>query len=133
MYWPPVTNSSNSVHILWQMQGGNRDKTYTIWPGTHKIIYDLMIRTEGLARNEGYKQQLIDFNSNHCVEGWGEAGDILLWHRLLTHTAGWNRSETLQLREAVLCDYAHREAKEPKAYYEDMWEDWSDELRTAIG
>ena len=108
-------------------------RAFTVWPGTHKIIYDLMIRTEGLARNETYKQQLIDFNSNHCVEGWGEAGDILLWHRLLAHTAGWNRSETLQLREAVLCDYAHREAEEPKTYYEDMWEDWSDELRAATG
>ncbi len=106
---------------------------FTVWPGTHKIIYDLMIRKEGLARNVAYKQQLIDFNSNHRVEGCGEAGDILLWHRLLAHTAGWNRSKRLQLREAVFCDYAHWEAKESKTSYEDMWEDWSDELRAATG
>ena len=63
----------------------------------------------------------------------GEAGDVLLWHRLLSHTAGWNRSETLQLREAVLCDYAPREAEEAKTSYQDMWEDWSDEVRAASG
>ena len=110
-------------------QGG----AFTVWPGTHKIIYDLMIRTEGLARNQAYKQQIIDFNSDHHVEGWGQAGDVLLWHRLLAHTAGWNRSETLQLREAVLCDYAPREAEEAKTSYQDMWEDWSDEVRAASG
>ena len=63
----------------------------------------------------------------------GEAGDILLWHRLLAHTAGWNRSKRLQLREAVLCDYAPREAEEAKTSYQDMWEDWSDEVRAASG
>ncbi|MDP6752027.1 MAG: phytanoyl-CoA dioxygenase family protein, partial [Candidatus Poribacteria bacterium] len=110
-------------------QGG----AFTVWLGTHKIIYDLMIRTEGLARNQAYKQQIIDFNSHHHVEGWGQAGDVLLWHRLLAHTAGWNRSETLQLREAVLCDYAPREAEEAKTSYQDMWEDWSDEVRAASG
>ncbi len=26
------------------------------------------------------------------MEGYGAAGDILIWHRLLAHTAGWNRS-----------------------------------------
>ena len=92
-----------------------------------------MIRTEGLARNQAYKQQIIDFNSHHHVEGWGQAGDVLLWHRLLAHTAGWNRSETLQLREAVLCDYTPREAEEAKTSYQDMWEDWSDEVRAASG
>ena len=51
----------------------------------------------------------------------------------LAHTAGWNRSETLQLREAVLCDYAPREAEEAKTSYQDMWEDWSDEVRAATG
>ena len=100
-----------------------------VWPGTHKIIYDLMIRTEGLARNEAYKQRIIDFNSDRHVDGWGDAGDVLLWHRLLAHTAGSNRSEKLQLREAVLFDYPQPEAEKPKASYEDMWEDWSDEVR----
>ncbi len=106
---------------------------FTVWPGTHRIIYDLMINTEGLARNEAYKQRIIDFNDDYHVEGCGEAGDVLLWHRLLAHAAGWNRSEVLQLREAVLCDYPHRENPdaEAKSSYEDMWEAWSGEVRRA--
>ena len=66
-------------------------------------------------------------------DGWGDAGDVLLWHRLLAHTAGSNRSEKLQLREAVLFDYQQRETEKPKASYEDMWEDWSDEVRATAG
>ena len=31
---------------------------------------------------------------------------------VLGHTAGWHRSETLQLKEAVLCDYTPREAED---------------------
>lgn len=63
----------------------------------------------------------------------GEAGDVLLWHRLLSHTTGWNRSETLQLRETVFCDYAHGEVEKPKEYDKDMWEDWSDVVQSATG
>ena len=106
---------------------------FTVWPGTHKIIYDLMIRTEGLARNEAYKQRIIDFNSDRHVDGWGDAGDVLLWHRMLAHTAGANRSEKLQMREAVLFDYPQPEAEKPKASYEDMWEGWSEEVRATTG
>jgi hypothetical protein len=104
---------------------------FTVWPGTHKKIYDLFINTEGLARNDAYKARIIQFNDDRYVDGCGEAGDVLLWHRLLAHTAGWNRSEEIQLREAVLADYAHREDPDavPKDSYEDMWEDWSEEVR----
>ena len=96
---------------------------FTVWPGTHKIIYDLIFRTEGLAWKEAYKNQIVDFNSDRHVEGWGDAGDVLLWHGLLAHSAGWNRLEKLQLREAVLCDYDQYEVEKPKASYEDMWGD----------
>ena len=104
---------------------------FTVWPRTHKIIYDLCINIEGKARNDAYKQRIIDFNDDGHVEGCGEAGDVLLWHRLLAHAAGWNRSEELQLREAVLADYPHREDPDAvaKNSYEDMWEDWSEEIR----
>jgi len=106
---------------------------FTVWPGTHKIIYDLIFRTEGLAWKEAYKNQIVDFNNDRHVEGWGDVGDVLLWHGLLAHSAGWNRLEKLQLREAVLCDYDQYEVEKPKASYEDMWGDWSDEVRTTAG
>ena len=104
---------------------------FTVWPGTHRIIYDLITSTEGLARNEACKQRIIDFNDDPHVEGHGDAGDILFWHGLLAHTAGWNRSEEIQLREAVLCDYKKEmpPASDANVSYDDMWEHWSEEVR----
>ena len=103
-----------------------------MWPGTHRVIYDLLLRTEGLARNEAYKRRIIEFNADPRVEGYGTAGDILIWHRLLAHTAGWNRSPRIQLREAVLCDYRKRKSPVPgqDQSFEDMWQKWSHEVRS---
>ena len=105
---------------------------FTVWPGTHRVIYDLLLRTEGLARNEAYKRRIIEFNADPRVEGYGTAGDILIWHRLLAHTAGWNRSPRIQLREAVLCDYRKRKGPVPgqDQSFEDMWQKWSHEVRS---
>ena len=88
--------------------------------------------TEGLARNEAYKRRIIEFNADPRVEGHGAAGDILIWHRLLAHNAGWNRSPRVQLREAVLCDYPQRENTFPERTqsFEDMWQAWSQEVRS---
>ena len=65
------------------------------------------------------------------MEGHGAAGDVLFWHRLLAHTAGWNRSPRIQLREAVLCDYRKRAhaVPEPGSSFEEMWHGWSQEVR----
>ena len=88
--------------------------------------------TEGLARNEAYKRRIIEFNADPRVEGHGAAGDILIWHRLLAHNAGWNRSPRIQLREAVLCDYQPRESPLPESgrSFEEMWQGWSHEVRS---
>jgi hypothetical protein len=105
---------------------------FTVWPGTHRIIHDLVLNTEGLARNDAYKKRIIEFNGDRRVEGHGAAGDILFWHRLLAHTAGWNRSPQIQLRESVLADYQKRKNLGPKAEpsFEDMWQGWSHEVRS---
>ena len=104
---------------------------FTVWPGTHRIIYDLFLSIEGLERNEAYKKRIIEFNDDLHVEGFGKAGDVLLWHRLLAHTAGHNRSEKIQLREAVLCDYKKIESLDSPdlVSYQDMWCQWSEEVR----
>lgn len=109
--------------------------SFTVWPGTHRIIYDLLANTEGQERIDAYKARIIRFNDDRRVEGCGEAGDILFWHRLLAHTAGWNRSEEIQLREAVLCDYNKVPNEELAAQrpYDDMWHEWSEEMRNAPG
>ena len=95
-------------------------------------IHDLLLHTEGLARNEAYKRRIVEFNVDPRVEGYGAAGDVLLWHRLLAHTAGWNRSPRIRLREAVLCDYQKRESALPERNrsFEDMWQGWSPEVRS---
>ena len=106
---------------------------FTVWPGTHRIIYDLLASTEGQERVDAYKARIIEFNDDPRVEGHGEAGDILLWHRLMAHTAGWNRSEQIQLREAVLTDYKKEPSEELAAGrpHKDMWREWSEEIRGA--
>ena len=53
---------------------------FTVWPGSHRIIHDLLLHTEGVARNEAYKRRIIEFNADPRVEGRGAAGDILIWH-----------------------------------------------------
>jgi len=106
---------------------------FTVWPETHRNIYQLFLSIEGLERNEAYKKRIIEFNDDLHVEGFGKAGDVLLWHRLLAHTAGQNRSEKLQLREAVLADYDKIDPLDSPdlVSYQDMWCQWSDEVRTA--
>ena len=104
---------------------------FTVWPETHRNIYQLFLSTEGLERNEAYKKRIIEFNDDLHVEGFGKAGDVLLWHRLLAHTAGQNRSEKLQLREAVLADYDKIDPLDSPdlVSYQDMWCQWSEEVR----
>lgn len=106
---------------------------FTVWPGTHRIIYDLFLHLEGKERIKAYEERIIQFNDDHCVEGYGKAGDILFWHGLLAHTAGQNRSAQIQLREAVLCDYNKEENGDLAAQrpHHDMWREWSEETRRA--
>ena len=103
---------------------------FTVWPGTHRVIYKLFLSIEGLERNEAYKKRIIEINDALHVEGFGKAGDVLLWHRLLAHTAGHNRSEKIQLSEAVLCDYKKIEKLDSPdlVSYQDMWCQWSEEV-----
>lgn len=104
---------------------------FTVWPGTHLIIHDLLVRNQGVARNDAYRRRLIEFNAARRVEGHGAAGDVLLWHRLLAHAAGWNRSPRTQLREAVLCDFKKRADPLPERHgsFEDPWQGWSPAVR----
>ena len=110
-----------------------RGGAFTVWPGTHRIVYDLFLHLEGQERVKAYKERIIQFNDERRVEGHGAAGDILFWHGFLAHTAGWNRSAQIQLREAVLCDYQKKENEDLAAQrpHGDMWREWSEETRRA--
>ena len=110
-----------------------RGGAFTVWPRTHRIIYDLFLNFEEGERVEAYNKHIIEFKNRTPVEGHGEAGDILFWHGFLAHTAGRNRSEEIQLREAVLCDYSKQENEKLAGQrpHEDMWREWSEEIRGA--
>ena len=75
---------------------------FTVWPRTHRAVYDVFANLEGHERRKVYKEKIEEFNKQTPVEACGEAGDILFWHHLLGHAAGSNRSKEIQLREAVL-------------------------------
>ena len=65
---------------------------FTVWPRTHRVVYDVFANLEGQERHRVYHQKLEEFNRQTPVEAWGEPGDILFWHHLLGHAAGHNRS-----------------------------------------
>ena len=110
-----------------------RGGAFTVWPRTHRIIYDLFLNFEEGERVEAYNKHIIEFKNRTPVEGHGEAGDILFWHGLLAHTAGRNRSEEIQLREAILSDYSKQGNQELAGQrpHDNMWREWSEETRRA--
>jgi hypothetical protein len=57
-----------------------------------------------------------------------DRGDVILWHHRTAHMAGQNYSRNI--RQAVLYDYIKKEEfYDDSAPPEDMWRDWSDEMR----
>ena len=102
---------------------------FTVWPRTHRAVYDVFANLEGHERQKVYKEKIEEFNKETPVEACGEAGDILFWHHLLGHAAGNNRSKEIQLREAVLADWdkVENEKLESGRSHADMWREWSAE------
>lgn len=105
----------------------------TVWPRTHRAIYDVFANFEGQERMDVYKEKLKEFDQQTPVEACGEAGDILFWHNLLGHTAGHNRSKKLQLRELLMADWDTLDTAELKSQrpHTDMWHEWSEEIQAA--
>ena len=114
---------------------------FTVWPKSHRAFYRALAKpeiTQKVANSQSqrnripeYKEAVAHFNKQPYLDCHGEAGDIFFWHHLLGHSAGHNRSEQIELRQAVLCDYVKETGKirEGEPPHEDIWHDWSDELR----
>ncbi len=101
-----------------------------VWPGSHLRFYydfDSRYRTE---ENERSRKDYDYFNTQPYVDFHGEAGDIIFWHHRLAHAGAYNR--TRQIRQAVFYDFCKDDIDEkldaPPA--ENMWEDWSEEVRS---
>ena len=104
---------------------------FTVWPKTHRLVYEVFKNYEGPERQEVYDEHIEAFNKQTPMEAYGEAGDVLFWHSLLAHTAGYNRSKEIQIREALLADFDKIENQELESQrpHDDMWLEWSEETR----
>ena len=106
---------------------------FTVWPGTHRIIHDLVLDTEGLARNEAYKRRIIEFNADPS-RGRPRSRRR---HPHLASPAGAHRGlEPVPAAPAsrIGALRLHRSARgtlpESGRSCEDMWQDWSAEVRS---
>ena len=106
---------------------------FTIWPRTHRGVYEVFSKLEGEERQRVYHERLKEFNRQTPFETSGEPGDILLWHHLLGHAAGHNQSEIIQLREAVLTDWDKEDNAElaRQRPHAQMWHEWSAAIQAA--
>ncbi len=101
-----------------------------VWPGSHRKLYHDYTSRYRNEPTEDYERDIETFNQQPYVDFHGDAGDIIFWHHRLAHSGGHNRSR--QIRMAVFYDFRKQDLDEksdlPPA--EDMWEDWSEEVRS---
>jgi hypothetical protein len=102
---------------------------FSVWPGSHQLFYPTFTQRymrELTSEYESLRQRL---NQQPPVDCFGSAGDIVFWHQRLGHMAGHNHSQ--RIRQAVLYDFLHQSVKATAedTPHEEMWTDWSDELR----
>ena len=101
-----------------------------VWPGSHQRCYYDFDGRYAATRDERYTRDTAYFDQLPYVDFHGEAGDIIFWHHRLAHSGGHNYSR--QIRLALFYDFIKDDMEEkldmPPA--EDMWEDWSEEVRT---
>ena len=102
---------------------------FTVWPRSHRTFYHAFTCRYSHVRAEGYDEHIEHFNGQPSVDCHGDPGDIVFWHHRMAHAARPNRSP--QIRQAVLYDFRKRdlEQTQDESPHEEMWQDWSDELR----
>jgi len=120
---------------------------FTVWPGSHKRLYprcwmqydqaripfyDHMPSYKGILHSPEYQQEFSRImDDTQAVDCWGSAGDVVLWHHRLVHMAGQNNSSVI--RQAVLADFSSKDLDRIRMDppQQDMWRDWSAELRNS--
>ena len=119
---------------------------FTVWPGSHVRIWEeqwkafqdgekhtdkhLAVRKAG-----GYTDPVIGEikSDTEPVDCHGPTGSVVLWHTKILHVPGQNASHDV-LRQSVIYGYLKTEASLPDSLVidntnEDIWRDWSPELR----
>lgn len=122
---------------------------FTVWPGSHRRLYPVfwmqydqaripyyehLPSYKGLLQPKAYDEELARIlEDTEPVDCWGSAGDVVIWHHRLVHSAGENHSSVI--RQAVLADFNRTDLDRlrPDPPQADMWRDWSDAVRQSEG
>ena len=118
---------------------------FKVWPHSHRRLYHTfqmqydqpripyyrhLPSHRGILHSPGYLTELDQVMADtEPVDCWGERGDIVLWHHRLAHMAGHNYSDVM--RQAVLYDFSRTDLDRCRMDppQENMWRDWSEEVR----
>ena len=120
---------------------------FKVWPGSHRRLYPTFAMMydqpripfyehlpthKGILHTPEYEAEIAQILADTpAVDCWGSAGDVVFFHHRLAHMAGHNYSTVI--RQAVLYDFCKTDLDEARARPpgEDMWRDWSDEVKSA--
>ncbi|MCY4112319.1 MAG: phytanoyl-CoA dioxygenase family protein [Chloroflexi bacterium] len=109
-----------------------------LWPGSHARVWEAYreLKQSGSGENyDGYNHPVVaDIKADtEPVDTHGPAGSVVLWHSIMLHMAGVNTSSDI-IRQATLYAFAKTPESMPDESVEnetldDIWKDWSDEVR----
>jgi ectoine hydroxylase-related dioxygenase (phytanoyl-CoA dioxygenase family) len=123
----PVRTLANNVLYLSDVEEFGGALMY--WPGSHRVAWDYFRRNppDYLAQGERSQdqvfQRLLQEVPNDPVQFTGRAGDLLIWHSLLLHSASVNKRPSA--RVATFGRWGIGLGDEP--FYDfgsDMWSYW---------
>ena len=118
---------------------------FKVWPKSHRRLYptfqmqydqpriayyDHLPSYKGIVHTPEYLAELEKLQADTpAVECWGSPGDIVFWHHRTAHMAGHNYTNVI--RQAVLADFWNLDLDQHRADppQDDMWRDWSDNIR----
>ena len=118
---------------------------FKVWPGSHKRLYPMfqmqydqpripyyehLPSHKGIIHSPEYVDELARVMADtRPIDCWGKTGDVILWHHRLAHMASPNYSNAI--RQAVLYDFTRKDLDTCRmdAPQEEMWRDWSDEVK----
>ena len=113
-----------------------------LWPGSHARVWEAYreLKQNGSGENyDGYNHPVVaDIKADtEPVDTHGPAGSVVLWHSIMLHMAGVNTSSDI-IRQATLYAFAKTPESMPDESVEnetldDIWADWSDEVRAVTG
>ena len=125
--YAPLRTLANFVMYLSDVE--ERGGAFMYWPGSHRIAWDYFRRNPSDYLSQGERSQDQTFailrREMTCepVEFVGKAGDVLLWHSLMLHSASVNKRE--QSRYAIFGRWGVALGDEPAYDFDaDMWDYW---------